>query len=451
MVSTRPSPAPAKGRMAYPSASNYTPGDVDNSPSFLGSTSPPTDADRERAQGLKLWWKAFRDQGPAEGPRVFGVPLSESIKYASVQISTAAEDGSLYVWGVIPVVVAKCGLYLKENGTEVEGAFRISGSTKRMRDLQAVFDSGPKYGKNINWKVLPYTTHDVATIFRRFLTQMPEPIIPFEFYDQFREGLDAEAVQETIDRYKELIRALPPVNQYLLLYVLDLLHVFANNSEQNLMTAPNLALIFQPGVLSHPVHVMRPRDHVLSQQVLEFLIENQDHFLIGMQLPKRDTKSPSILSSRSSTPPPSVRMVKADPDFMLPSDSDDEAPAGGYYVVESSGRKPVSATQPEYSAPKIEPSLIPSKPAPVAYTSNDIMDPSDSDDDAPPGGYEVRIGDPARARAAFLTRTAVAGKSRAAAPSPTPSSIARRRTLPAGHSSGWKARRKDQAVKEAPA
>ena len=29
---------------------------------------------------------------------------------------------------------------------------------------------------------------------------------------------------------------------------------------------------------------MRPMDHVLSQRVLEFLIEHQDHFLVGMQL-----------------------------------------------------------------------------------------------------------------------------------------------------------------------
>ena len=29
---------------------------------------------------------------------------------------------------------------------------------------------------------------------------------------------------------------------------------------------------------------MRPKEHVLSQQVLEFLIEHQDNFLIGMQL-----------------------------------------------------------------------------------------------------------------------------------------------------------------------
>lgn len=45
---------------------------------------------------------------------------------------------------VIPVVVAKCGLYLKEHATEVEGAFRVSGSAKRMRELQAIFDTGPR-------------------------------------------------------------------------------------------------------------------------------------------------------------------------------------------------------------------------------------------------------------------------------------------------------------------
>lgn len=38
---------------------------------------------------------------------VFGIPLRESLRYASVQISTADPQGDLYVWGYIPVVVAK--------------------------------------------------------------------------------------------------------------------------------------------------------------------------------------------------------------------------------------------------------------------------------------------------------------------------------------------------------
>ena len=44
---------------------------------------------------------------------VFGKPLGESLRYASVQISTANAIGELCVWGYIPVVVAKwyVGLY----------------------------------------------------------------------------------------------------------------------------------------------------------------------------------------------------------------------------------------------------------------------------------------------------------------------------------------------------
>lgn len=38
---------------------------------------------------------------------VFGVPLRESLNYASAQIQTAGADGEMYVWGDIPVVVAK--------------------------------------------------------------------------------------------------------------------------------------------------------------------------------------------------------------------------------------------------------------------------------------------------------------------------------------------------------
>jgi len=38
---------------------------------------------------------------------LFGRPLKESVRYASVQISTADSSGRLYVWGYIPVVVAK--------------------------------------------------------------------------------------------------------------------------------------------------------------------------------------------------------------------------------------------------------------------------------------------------------------------------------------------------------
>ncbi|KAI0696907.1 Rho GTPase activation protein [Cytidiella melzeri] len=253
---------------------------------------PPTKA------SLKTWWNHFtfaqRAKREAEEKKealgrsvVFCRPLQESLKYASVQISTANANGELYVWGYIPVVVAKCGLYLKENATEVEGTFRVNGSNKRMRELQAAFEAPPRYGKDLDWKKEPYTTHDVASVFRRFLTQMPEPVIPHNMYHAFRDALAKKPFNrdEVIARYKRLIRSLPPANQYLLLYVLDLLSVFARKSDKNLMTAKNLAVIFRPALLSHPSHELSPQEHQLSQDVLENLIEHQDWFMLEIPPP----------------------------------------------------------------------------------------------------------------------------------------------------------------------
>ncbi|KAF8638282.1 hypothetical protein AX17_002302 [Amanita inopinata Kibby_2008] len=265
---------------------NYHPVPLSPSP----QPQPPTRA------SLKAWWHQFTNsQKPKKGIHtrhkedhpVFGKPLQESLRYASVQISTADTHGRLYVWGYIPVVVAKCGLYLKENATEVEGTFRVSGSNKRMRDLQSAFETPPRYGKDLDWKQENYTTHDVASVFRRYLTQMPEPVIPWNMYSSFRDPLATEHhnQDEIINTYKSLIRRMPRSNQYLLLYVLDLLSVFARKSSKNLMTAANLAVTFQPGLISHPSHDLSPQEHVLSQRVLEFLIAQQDWFMLDISPP----------------------------------------------------------------------------------------------------------------------------------------------------------------------
>lgn len=112
---------------------------------------------------------------------------------------------------------------------------------------------------------------------------------------------------------------MPPANQYLLLYVLDLLSVFARKSDKNLMTAQSmfhrilgtlhltghlldLAVIFRPGILSHPSHEMSPHEHALSQRVLEFLIAHQDWFMLDTPAPNPSLVSPP-LPGNAGVPP----------------------------------------------------------------------------------------------------------------------------------------------------
>lgn len=58
------------------------------------------------------------DVFPAEAAQqgIFGVPLITSIPYANVAISLFNEHGESYIYGYVPIVVAKCGVFLKEKG-----------------------------------------------------------------------------------------------------------------------------------------------------------------------------------------------------------------------------------------------------------------------------------------------------------------------------------------------
>ncbi|KAJ5219426.1 uncharacterized protein N7498_001525 [Penicillium cinerascens] len=150
------------------------------------SNSPPSRRD------LASWWRQFkrntRKDDLKEAPRgIFGVPLNVSIKYANVAISLSNEHGESFIYGYVPIVVAKCGVFLKEKATDVEGIFRLNGSAKRIKDLQEIFDSPERYGKGLDWS--GYTVHDAANVLRRYLNQLPEPIVPLEFYERFREPL----------------------------------------------------------------------------------------------------------------------------------------------------------------------------------------------------------------------------------------------------------------------
>jgi len=118
-----------------------------------------------------------------------------------------------------------------------------------------------------------------------------------------------------IEQYRRLIISIPQASQYLLLYILDLLAVVENNSDKNKMTAQNLAIVFQPSILSHP-HLGSKDEHLAAVEVIEFLIEHQDHFVLALSKPPPKDVPPEDLTTQI---PPEIE------DYVIvPSDSDEE-------------------------------------------------------------------------------------------------------------------------------
>lgn len=82
----------------------------------------------------------------------------------------------------------------------------------------------------------------------------------------------------------------------------------------------DLAVIFRPGLMSHPDHELSPSEHQLSQDVLEFLIAHQDWFMLDTPPPPAYPPTPS----RSLTPP----ITPYDAASARTSVSDGEGPDG---------------------------------------------------------------------------------------------------------------------------
>ncbi|KAJ5371186.1 uncharacterized protein N7496_007278 [Penicillium cataractarum] len=276
--------------------------------SSLSSSPPPgvTIFDSERKvraspetpskQSLASWWKRFRQTAEIkeEAPRgVFRVPLNDSIRYAHVPLSVTTEEGESIITGYVPIIIAMCGMFLKTNATETKNIFKVNGSGSKITELQSLFDCPPSYGRGIKWS--DYSVHDVANLLTRYLRTLPEPVIPVVFYESFHEPLRmlslARDIQERggespvhkliIEAYRKLIDVLPPDNKQLLLYMLDFLAVFASKAEKNGMPADHLVGVFHHAFL-RPLTPFEGFEST-TENVLTFLIENQDHFAVNLR------------------------------------------------------------------------------------------------------------------------------------------------------------------------
>lgn len=89
-------------------------------------------------------------------------------------------------------------------------------------------------------------------------------------------------------------------------------------------TELDLAVIFRPALLSHPSHELSPKEHQLSQDVLEFLIHHQDWFMLDIP------PAPSPVHGGAAGAPLSSSMSEAVD--IMPS-SDEDSP-GGWRLVD---------------------------------------------------------------------------------------------------------------------
>ena len=169
-----------------------------------------------------------------------------------------------------------------------------------MKSLEKIFDSPPRYGKGIPWD--GFTVHDSAAVLLRYLKCLPEPVIPYGCYQKFTQGhrkwitqiqrsngrqeFTDDVHEALVEEFQRHISELPPLSRQLLIYLLDILAVFASHSDVNKMEVARLVGVFHPSILSQPPQNMDEEEHRLAQDVVFFLVEWQDNWVVGMDTSK---------------------------------------------------------------------------------------------------------------------------------------------------------------------
>ncbi|XP_063102766.1 unconventional myosin-IXa isoform X7 [Cavia porcellus] len=180
---------------------------------------------------LKTTAKCSKKYDPELSPRQFGVELSR----------LTSEDRT------VPLVVEKLINYIEMHGLYTEGIYRKSGSTNKIKELRQGLDTD---AENVNLD--DYNIHVIASVFKQWLRDLPNPLMTFELYEEFLRAMGLQERKETIRGVYSVIDQLSRTHLSTLERLIFHLVRIALQEDTNRMSANALAIVFAPCILRCP-------------------------------------------------------------------------------------------------------------------------------------------------------------------------------------------------------
>ncbi|KAG0324961.1 hypothetical protein BG004_003329 [Podila humilis] len=164
---------------------------------------------------------------------IFGLPLQEAVRISRIAPSVG-----------VPAVVTRCIEYLDIMGVEEVGLYRVPGSTSNVARLRTMFDQGLDYDF-LQKGHEPQNPHDVATLLKMYLRELPAQIIPADLMANFN-SIDFTAPQQHLTNLRDSLGLIPLENYILLGTLCRHLSNLADYELCTKMNISNLGLIFCP-------------------------------------------------------------------------------------------------------------------------------------------------------------------------------------------------------------
>uniref|UniRef100_A0A674MAX8 Myosin IXB n=1 Tax=Takifugu rubripes TaxID=31033 RepID=A0A674MAX8_TAKRU len=147
----------------------------------------------------------------------------------------------------VPKVIEMLLMHVEINGLYTEGLYRKSGSACRAKELHQILETTPESACLDN-----YVIHTVTGLVKRWLRELPDPLMTFDLYTDFLHAAELPDKAEKIRAVYQKVDELPPANYNTLERLIFHLVRVAKEEEHNKMSPSSLAIVFAPCILRSP-------------------------------------------------------------------------------------------------------------------------------------------------------------------------------------------------------
>lgn len=147
--------------------------------------------------------------------------------------------------GKVPLVVERLITTIEMHGLYTEGIYRKSGVSSKVRELKLKMDEGDL--ERVDFE--NYQVHVLAAALKSFFRDMPEPLLTFEYYDDFLHAANLTNQHDRISTLFAILKKLPKPNFDLMERLIVHLARVARHEVDNRMSPSALAIVFAPCIL----------------------------------------------------------------------------------------------------------------------------------------------------------------------------------------------------------
>ncbi|XP_068611527.1 SLIT-ROBO Rho GTPase-activating protein 1-like [Brachionichthys hirsutus] len=174
----------------------------------------------------------------------------------------------------IPMLVESCVRYINLHGLQHQGIFRVSGSQLEVNDIKNSFERGndPLIDEESNHDI-----NSVAGVLKLYFRGLENPLFPKERFDDLLSCVRVDSMYERAQCVRKILLGVPRPALLVMRYLFAFLNHLSQYSDENMMDAGNLAIVFGPTLLPTPDALDQVACQVHVNEVIKTVILNHDN------------------------------------------------------------------------------------------------------------------------------------------------------------------------------